>query len=263
MLCDIAFGMPKNLLALTSGAQTANGVTAQVAADGLISLSGTAAADTALSFPANTGALTGGTAYTASLTEKTGYATNTVTAALLDASGAAAASVTAAASATFTAGSGQGISSVTLTIPSGTIFSSYVIGLQLEAGGTATSWVSPGTQGVIFYPPTGETGTLTNPGNADAYPVITITGPCSDPSVANETTGETIACDIALGRGDTLVIDCRPETRGVYLNGTLQFGLKLDLGWIHCPPGDSILSFSRTGYDTKRHCTISLQGAYL
>ena len=262
MLCDIAFGMPKNLLALTSGAQTANGVTAQVAADGLISLSGTASADTTFALPVNT-SLTSSTAYTASLTEKTGYATGTVTAALLDASGAAAASVTAAASATFTAGSGQGISSATLTIPSGTIFSSYVIGLQLEAGGTATSWVSPGTQGVIFYPPTGETGTLTNPGNADAYPVITITGPCSDPSVANETTGETIACDIALGRGDTLVIDCRPETRGCYLNSALQFGIKQGLGWIHCPPGDNVLSFSRIGYDTKRHCAISLQGAYL
>ncbi|ADU27133.1 phage distal tail protein [Ethanoligenens harbinense] len=425
MLHDVIFGAPKNLLRLLSSAQSANGVTAQVAANGLVTLSGTATADTTITLPVN--AVTLGTgAYTASLTAKNGYATGTVTAAITqtaqatqvitngnfatssnnlatgfavghgvavsctnntqtfrataqsgqldmynypylsghkyfircyvqatstsvvlyaqngtavthpgdgkyeplscivtvtvsnfyavivdrrtsgwdnisvqsfmaidmgtDASnplynlaaaqmaalfpsyfdGAKAvtlpnpfATVSVGSPATFTAQSGQSIPSVQISIPAGTACSQYAVGLQVESGSTATGWVSPGTQGVIFYPAEGETGTITNTGNVDAYPIITITGACANPSVTNDTTGESISVNLALGSTDTLVIDCRPATRGCYLNGTLAFGIKQELGWIHCPPGDNVLTFARNGYDTKRHCTVSLQGRYL
>lgn len=173
------------------------------------------------------------------------------------------ASVSSGSPATFTPQSGQTVPSVQLSIPSGAALSQYTFGLQVEPGSTATGWVPPGTQGVIFYPAVGETGSITNSGNVDAYPVITITGACANPSVTNNTTGETIAVNVALGSADTLIIDCRPATRGCYLNGTLAFGIKQGLGWMHCPPGDNVMTFNRNGYDTKRHCTISLQGRYL
>ncbi|MFT8888618.1 MAG: phage tail protein [Ethanoligenens sp.] len=421
MLHNIIFGAPKNLLKLLSGAQSANGITSQVAASGLITLSGTAAADTTITIPVNNAAIGSGQ-YTASMAAKGGYATGAVSTNILqsaqatqvitngnfvtssnnlatgfslytsnavsctgntqtfiataqngrlrnysltaghkyfisvqvkastpavalqvstasgnvniyhpgdgayhtlqtvakvnntfevvvdsNASGWAnisvqsfmavdmgadtsnplynltadqmavlfttyfdgtktvtftLASVSAGTSSTFTA-AGQSIPSVQLFIPSGTVCQQYQLGLQIEAGSTATGWVSPGTQGVIFYPAVGETGTITNTGNVDAYPVITIVGSCANPSIANSTTGETIAVNVALGSKDKLVIDCRPATRGCYLNGTLTFGIKQGLGWIHCPPGDNVLTFERDGYDTKRHCTIALQGRYL
>lgn len=422
----VTFGPAKNMLSVVSATQTSNGVTAQVAANGAISLSGSATADTTLMLPATASLASG--QYTASLMQRTGYATaGTVTAALLAAQQATqsvvngdftessgnlatnfdstygmdgvscakgaqviiattqwghfgqancltaghrylvVSKVTASSSsvllvsnidssgnyssiahpgdgaahvlsmivdiaadytgdmriqdntasgwaditieyimaidmgtsssdayyglsaatvlelfpayfdgskfpalATFSAGSPATFSyivpvgMISFTIPSGTTFSgTYNVGAQVEAGTEATNWVPTGAQGVIFYPPTGETGTLTNPGNVDAYPVITITGPCSNPAITNETTGESITCNIALGNGDTLILDCRPPTRGCYLNGTLQFSVKQAIGWIHCPPGDNRFSFARAGYDAKRHCTISLQGAYI
>lgn len=173
------------------------------------------------------------------------------------------ASISAGSPSTFTTQAGQTIPSVQIAIPSGTSCQQYQIGLQVESGSTATGWVSPGAQGIVFYPAVGETGAITNTGNVDAYPVITVTGTCANPTVTNDTTGETVAVNIALGTADTLVIDCRPATRGCYLNGSLAFGIKQGLGWIHCPPGENILTFSRDGYDTKRHCAISLQGRYL
>ncbi|MFT9078514.1 MAG: phage tail protein, partial [Ethanoligenens sp.] len=82
MLHDIIFGAPKNLLKLLSGAQSANGITAQAAVSGLITLSGTATADTALTIPVNSAAIGSGQ-YTASMTPKGGYATGNVTANIL------------------------------------------------------------------------------------------------------------------------------------------------------------------------------------
>lgn len=427
MLHNIIFGAPKNLLKLLPNAQSANGITAQAAASGLITLDGTATADTTITIPVNSAAIGSGQ-YTASMTAKGGYATGNATANILQSAQATQvitngnfsassnnfatgfslfnstavsctgntqtfvataqygniyatvsgghryffittvksqsntirpciqtntnsyaygsyhpgdgqyhalhliaditpgftgncqvfdqrtsgwdniavqsfmaidmgtdasnplysltsdqmaalfssyfdgattvvlpsplASVSVGTPSTFTA-AGQSIPSVQLFMPSGTVCQQYQLGLQIEAGSTATGWVSPGTQGVIFYPAVGETGTITNTGNVDAYPVVTIVGSCANPSIANDTTGETIAVNVALGNTDTLVIDCRPATRGCYLNGVLTFGIKQGLGWIHCPPGDNVLTFERDGYDTKRHCTIALQGRYL
>lgn len=262
MLHNVVFGQPKNLLKLLSGAQSANGITTQVAANGLITLNGNAAANTAISLSCSGVSLCSGT-YTTSLTVKSGYATGIITANLLDSQGNTVLTTSSTSTDATVTASGQSFPSVQLFIPSGTVCSQYTIGLQIEAGNSATGWVSPGTQGVIFYPAVGETGSITNSGNVDAYPVITITGTCSNPSITNETTRETIAVNIALGNTDVLVIDCRPATRGCYLNDVLTFGIKRGLGWIHCPPGDNVLTFDRDGYDTRRHCTIALQGRYL
>lgn len=255
----VVFGASKNLLAPIAGAQSANGITAQIAASGLITLGGTATADTTLTIPCKPISLANGTVYTASLTVKSGTASGTISASV---SGFSA--LTTAAPASTATATGQSVSSVAITVPSGTVLSQYVFGIQVEPSSTATSWMTAGAvNGVIFYPATGETGTITNTGNVDAYPVITIVGSCTNPSIKNKTTGETIAVNAVLGSKDTLVIDCRPATRGCYLNGALTFGIKQGLGWMHCPPGDNVMTFDRTGYDTKRHCTIALQGRYL
>lgn len=261
MLHNVVFGLPKNVLYLLPNTQTVNGITAQVAPNSLITLNGTATASTIIAMLCS-GVTLGSQQYTASLTNKTGYATGTVTIQFLDDSENVLADLSSDSPTTFIA-TGQSILSIQIIIPSDVACSQYQIGLQIETGGAATGWVSPGTQGVIFYPATGETGTITNSGNVDAYPVITITGACANPSVTNDTTGETIAVNIALGTKDVLVIDCRPATRGCYLNGKLAFGIKQGLGWIHCPPGDNVLTFNRDGYDTKRHCTIKLSTRYL
>ena len=120
--------------------------------------------------------------------------------------------------------------------------------------------------GVVFGAATGAGGTLTNGGNADAYPVITIVGACSGIAVTNQTTGESISINANLADSDTLIIDCSAgpnSTRGVYLNGVQALGLKTSPGWIHCPPGDNVFLFSRNSLEDKKHCTISLQSRWI
>lgn len=262
MLHNAVFGLPKNLLKLLPSIQSSSSITAQVAANGLITLDGTAAATASIILPCDSTVLGTGQ-YTASLTEKSGYATGPIATNMLDSQGHPVFTISNTATSITATASGQSLLSVQIAIPSGTACSQYTIGLQIETGNSATSWVSPGTQGIIFYPAVGETGSITNAGNVDAYPVITITGACANPSISNETTGESITANVALGCTDTLIIDCRPATRGCYLNGTLVFGIKQGLGWIHCPPGENVMTFDRHGYDSKRHCIISLQGRFL
>jgi hypothetical protein len=48
---------------------------------------------------------------------------------------------------------------------------------------------------------------VTNSGQAEAWPVWTITGPGTDPTLTNLTTGEVLALDLALGAGDVVTID--------------------------------------------------------
>ena len=118
-------------------------------------------------------------------------------------------------------------------------------------------------KGVVFGVAAGESGTLTNEGNADTYPVITVIGTCSGISVKNVTTGEQISVSAVLDDSDTLVIDCRPATCGVYINGKPDIALKTSPGWIHCQLGDNQFSFSRSSLQNKKHCTVELQSRWI
>jgi hypothetical protein len=110
---------------------------------------------------------------------------------------------------------------------------------------------------------TGGAGTITNDGNADAYPVITVVGTCSNISVTNQTTGENVGVSAALSDNDELVIDCRPATCGVYLNGVADIGLKTSPGWMRCVPGDNQIVFSRNSLQNKKHCTVVLNERWI
>lgn len=115
---------------------------------------------------------------------------------------------------------------------------------------------------ISFGDITGGMGIITNAGNAVAYPVVTITGTCSNITINNTTTGESMSLDIALTDADTLVIDCRPDSRGIYLNGNKRMDLK-NGSWFSCPPGDNVFTFQRTSLQTKQHCSIELQSRWI
>jgi hypothetical protein len=108
----------------------------------------------------------------------------------------------------------------------------------------------------------GGQGTITNAGNAIAYPIITIVGTCDTITITNTTTGESMSLNISLGASDTLVIDNRPSTRGIYLNGTKRMDLK-NGNWLSCQVGDNVFTFSRNSLETKQHCSIILQSRWI
>jgi len=119
----------------------------------------------------------------------------------------------------------------------------------------------------ISYPitygiPTGATGIITNLGNNIAYPIATIVGTCSNFTLTNLTTLESITVNVALGASDILIIDSSPNNRGIYLNGVKRMDLKSGT-WLSCPPGDNNFQFTRTSLESKQHCSLSLQGVWI
>lgn len=134
---------------------------------------------------------------------------------------------------------------------------------ELILGATSNSGLNfPLTFPITFGAVTGAEGTINNVGNAVAYPVITIVGTCSNVTITNTTTGESMTCNVAIGATDTLVIDSRPTSRGIYLNDAKRMDLK-NGSWLSCHPGDNEFTFQRTSLETKQHCNIRLESRWI
>jgi hypothetical protein len=127
-----------------------------------------------------------------------------------------------------------------------------------------SSLVYPITYPISYGSITGSEGIVANQGNTVAYPVISIVGTCSNITVTNQTTGESMSVSVALNDAtDTLVIDNRPDTRGIYLNGAKRMDLKQG-HWIKCLPGDNTFTFQRDSLQSdKKHCTVELQSRWI
>lgn len=109
---------------------------------------------------------------------------------------------------------------------------------------------------------TGDVGKVTNLGYVDAYPVITIEGACENFSLMNETTGQVNFFPYVLNTGDVLVMDCRPNSLGVTLNGVKQDNRNFT--FYYCPSGDNIWKFNRNQpAESVKNCKISLESRIL
>ena len=65
--------------------------------------------------------------------------------------------------------------------------------------------------------------TVTNEGDSIAYPVWTITGPCTSARLKNMTTGEEIEVTLTVSGGVTMEIDTRPGIKSVTSSGANYF----------------------------------------
>jgi hypothetical protein len=100
--------------------------------------------------------------------------------------------------------------------------------LRYARAGTTVATLEPDLPGGLIPPITppvmlaqvsaGGLASVTNAGNHDSLPLLTITGPVTDPTVENITTGERARLQLTVAAGDTLELDSR--NRSVLLNGT-------------------------------------------
>src|ERR1700746_1591427 len=101
--------------------------------------------------------------------------------------------------------------------------------------------------------------TAGNNGTHTAYPIITITGPVTNP-VLTDSFGITMAFSISLASGDSLVIHCRDKS--VVLNGQASRRNTLSgLRWFSVPPGASETIFFSADSGTGT-ATILLNSTY-
>lgn len=86
---------------------------------------------------------------------------------------------------------------------------------------------------------------ITNIGNWTTYPVITITGPVTNPTIGNVTTGQYMTVNYNVTNTDTLVIDL--DNKLITLNGNSARNLVAgNSEWFGAPPGTSYFTFTGT-----------------
>ncbi len=102
--------------------------------------------------------------------------------------------------------------------------------------------------------------TVSNNGTHTAYPLITITGPVTNPVLTDSYSGTSMALSISLSAGDILVIDTR--LKSIVLNGTVSRRTAMaGLKWISVPPGISD-TISFTADSGTGSCTVTLYNTY-
>lgn len=124
---------------------------------------------------------------------------------------------------------------------------------------------------VPFLPLRISTGTIDgtvivqNDGDVEAYPIITASGPLTSLEVQNVTTGKTMNFPaLTMAAGDVLIINTRPDTLTVTINGQNAFGLMTPGSslWCVCPGSDQ-LRIVTSGTDSNSAVTISYSEQFL
>lgn len=114
------------------------------------------------------------------------------------------------------------------------------------------------------------TATVTNPGDTDAYPVWTLTGP-GMPTVTNLDTGQSFAFTSSVPAGTTVTVDCRPPEIAPATGLTAVDGSGTDWwpsladypDFWSLPPGLTNLSVSVSGATAASGVTVTFAPRYL
>jgi hypothetical protein len=108
----------------------------------------------------------------------------------------------------------------------------------------------------------GNSATVTNAGNFGTRPVVTITGPCSTPSLQNGS-GATLSFNLTLAAGDQLVVDFGART--AVLNGTANEypTVVQPVTWFELPAGSSTIRFSVASSSAGCQAAWTFRNAYV
>jgi hypothetical protein len=96
---------------------------------------------------------------------------------------------------------------------------------------------------------------LANAGTAVAWPLWTIAGPCTQPVIRNDSTGERLAFALRLLEGDTLTVDVAART--VWLGGASRRAALLPRSsWFGLAPGSTSIGFD--AFDDQESGTLAV-----
>lgn len=106
---------------------------------------------------------------------------------------------------------------------------------------------------------------ITNAGEVAASPVITITGPCTLPSVVAVASGYVLELDLILAAAETVVIDTGDGS--VTLGGADRLysltGRSVPPEFFTLPPGSTEIAFRASVFGGGSSCTVTWRDAYL
>ena len=137
--------------------------------------------------------------------------------------------------------------------------SSTIISLPTTSGGLTFSVTPNLTFGSVS---TGGEADLSNAGTFQTGPVVKITGPVTDPSLENVTTGKTWDYTGTIASGDYLLVDM--EDRTVLLNGTASrySNLTASSEFWDLEPGTNTIQFRAAAY-TASTATVTWRSAWV
>lgn len=139
-----------------------------------------------------------------------------------------------------------------------TVVQSASASTAVQLLGIAPPWTPPIT--LPAQPPPGQI-TVTNNGNFETRPVVTITGPIAGPAIYNSTTGQTVSfSSVALAATDVLVVYLDLKT--AYLNGAFR-PADISSAWFVCQPGQSVLLLQAAGGAAGSTISASWSDAYM
>lgn len=129
-----------------------------------------------------------------------------------------------------------------LTAPDPLVYSTTVHSASSKSRYAGAGMAFPTAFPVVFGAAQGSVFGGTNAGNETTAPVITIKGPCTNPSISL-VGGGTMSVNLTLAAGDDLVIDM--GLRSITLNGANRFNvINVGSSWWGLPPGDWQASFA-------------------
>jgi hypothetical protein len=105
---------------------------------------------------------------------------------------------------------------------------------------------------------------VTNSGSTESWPIYTITGPGTNPSIYNATTNKTLAFIYSLNAGETLVVDTLNRT--VFLNGTASRYSALDFTnskWGGLVPGVNDVRLQFFSFGTGASIRVDWRDAWI
>ena len=126
-------------------------------------------------------------------------------------------------------------------------------------GGAIVPFVVP----VTLAPGSGGTGTVVNNGNGISYPVLTLTGPLTNPYIANTTVGKVMQLTYTIPSGSFVTIDMQAKT--ILLNNTSSIlsTKTSDSEWWGLIAGSNNLQLSTSSTADTGNLQISSNDAYL
>lgn len=131
-------------------------------------------------------------------------------------------------------------------------------GMQSPGVGRSYPLTYPRTFGAI-----GTDGSLqiTNAGTYPTRPVITFRGPCSDPTVWNDATGEFVTLGVTLTASDVVVVDF--DARQMTFNGAPRWDFYASSTWWELAPGTTQVRFTADAFQAAASMSVAWRSAWL
>lgn len=131
----------------------------------------------------------------------------------------------------------------------------------IPPGGFSSPLISPLGSTAL---PAGQV-TATSIGNLPAWPLITIRGPITNPTITNQTAGSRLRLIYTLADGDTLVLDSDPRARTIKLAGTVNRYSALDWAsslWWPVLPGANDIRLGAESFGAGALLTVAWRDAF-